>query len=499
MAESIGDQIKSGALWTYLQGGVGTVIQFGTGIVLARLLNPDQFGVFLAVSAYTAILVQQVQFGMPAALLQAKELRDEQWNAAFWLMMAIGVVLAVVAFAGARWMGEFYGDRRYADLMRWMAVLFVVTPFSSINGTMLRREMRYKTLAKISISGAMGVVVVSVGCALAGMGAYTFVISGLFGAILAAVLMARCAPWRPSVPRSFRGMGRLWRYGWRMHVNNSLNLTASRVDNMMVGRLVGVYELGIYNRAFASSRMPVNQILSRLYTLFFSGFSRVQDDVAHSKRLNKKILCAMTSAIFPMLLILVFTAHGFLYVLYGEKWLSASTPMAIMAIGSFALVVSATLGALSDAQGLVGREIPIQAANVVMTVAAVWLGARWGLSGIAVGIAVKSYVILFLLQRMLGRSHLEMGWWAIMEAVQPALIATSVAAVAALALRLALYKQVSLIGPIYVCSMAATITVVYAAAWLLQVRLMEKNEPLQSSAALIGRVLSRPRRVAERG
>lgn len=154
--------------------------------------------------------------------------------------------------------------------------------------------------------------------------------------------------------------------------------------------------------------MPVTELLAKLYQVLFSGFARVQEDVEHPKLLNQKIMCAMTSLIYPLLLILIFIADGVIYQVYGQKWLLAANALQVMAVGSFSLVISITLGALSHAQGLVGREIPIQAANVVLTIAAVVIGARWGLVWVASGIALKSYLIFVMPARMMAWSHLAL-------------------------------------------------------------------------------------------
>ena len=78
--EDIGSKIRIGAIWVYFQGWFGAVMQFAAGIALARIMEPADFGVFFAVNAYTAILGQQVNFGIPSALLQAEELEESNWN-----------------------------------------------------------------------------------------------------------------------------------------------------------------------------------------------------------------------------------------------------------------------------------------------------------------------------------------------------------------------------------------------------------------------------------
>jgi O-antigen/teichoic acid export membrane protein len=487
---SVGAQLKSSALWTYLQGWAGTAIHFAVGIVLARLLEPSDFGVFLAVSAFTAVLIRQVQFGLPEALLQARELDRDQWSVAFWTMQGLAVLLVAVLWVLAGPLQTWYGDPRYADLMRWMGVTFLITPFSAVNGTLLRRRMQFKTLAKISVTVALFGAAVSVACALGGMGAYSFVASGIAGATLTALLMARHAPWRPSLRLRARGLAGLWQYGWRMHLKQSLNLLADKIDNMLVGRLVGIADLGLYNRAFSLARMPVSEVLGKLYQVLFSGLSRVQHDLDHARVLHQKVVCAMGSAIYPLLLVLVLVPEGLIYQVYGEKWLAAAEPLRIMALGGFATVVSATLGALSDSQGLVGREIPVQLANVLMTTAAVLIGAHWGLTGVAVGIAAKAYVLLWLMQRMLARSHVGLEWRAILEAIRPVAVAALLAAGAGLAVGGSL-EGAPATSLRYLLTVGGVSTGVYAIAWWALGLALRGSVPLQANVSMVRSLVAR--------
>jgi O-antigen/teichoic acid export membrane protein len=464
---------------------VGAAIHFSVGIVLARLLEPGYFGVFFAVTAYTALLMRQVQFGIPEALLQAKELHDNDWNTGFWFMLALAMVLAGLIYAASGWLGEFYGDPRYETVMQWMLIPLLVSPYAVTNATILRRAMNYKTLAKISVIVAMMSIPVSIGAALTGFGVYTFVISGIFGAFLTAILMGRACHWRPSGPGRVTAIGKLWRYGWRMHVNNTLNLAAAKVDNMIIGRMVGIQELGIYMRAYSLSRLPVTELLGRLYQVLFSGFSRVQEDIARSITIHEKILCAVTSAIFPLLLILIFIAEGFIGILYGEKWLPAVLPLQIMALGSFAITITMTLGALSDAQGLVGREIPIQAINLVLTIAAVLIGARWGLEGVAVGIALKGFIVLGLMQRMLQRSHLSLTWSPLGRAIAPAVICCVIGGSAAMAASWLSADTLSRGGFPHTLAVGTAAALTYAGSWLLLGHYMRNHQSLQACVNML--------------
>ncbi len=487
----LGQKMRTGALWVYLQGGLSTVIQFLAGIALARIMEVSDFGVFYAVTAFTSLLLLQTQFGVPNSLIRAKEVTDTQWNAAFWFMQSVAVVcvLLIIAFSGL--LQGFYDDDRFTPIMWLMSATLLLAPISSLLGTRLRRDMDYKTVSKVQIVVGLFGVAVSISCALMGFGPFSLVYSGIFAAILSAILLARKTSWLPSRPTGFNGFGSILGYGWRLHLNNSLNMGANKVDNMLVGSLADIFSLGIYNRALSSARMPVTQITSRLYELFFSSLSRIQDDKEHTILMYKKVLCAMTNAVFPFLLFLMFLADGFIYFLYGAKWLPAAGILQILALGSMPRVVSITMGALADAQNLVSKETPIQLSNLILTVLAVLIGSYWDLTGIAVAITLKMVFQMFLMQRMLARSHLSLGLNVIMEGIGPALFGVVFSSIALLITTYFLGSRLEPTGIPYLLLLTPVLFLSYGLALFFYSKLSPNNEALAASITMFKEMLSK--------
>ena len=485
--------MRTGALWVYLQGGLSSVIQFTAGIILARILEPSDFGVFYAVTAYTSLLMLQTRFGIPSALIQAKDLSAAQWNTAFWFMQGIALFCILLIFALSNWLQGFYDDDRFTIIMWFMAITLALSPISTISNTLLRRQMDYKTTSRVEIIVGLFAVFVSISCAIAGFGPFSFVIAGVFSGILSAILLTRKTSWRPNFSLDMRGLGSILSYGWRLHLNSTLNMGANKADNMLIGSLSGVAALGIYNRALSSARMPVTEITTRLYQLFFSGLARIQNDMEHTIQMYVKVLCAMSNAVFPFLLVFIFAAESFIYFIYGEKWLPAAEPLQILAFGSMARVISITMGALADAQRLAKKETPIQAFNLAATIAAVLIGSRWGLTGIATGIAIKSILLMLLMHFMLSHSHVNLKWRILMEGINPAITASIVASAAALLTGNILEKNHMPTGIISLGIVTSIIFLSYGATLIAYTRLVPGNEALAANITMFQEFLLKVR------
>lgn len=422
---SLGYKLKKGIAWQYLQTLFITVFNFGAGIILARLLDPVDFGVFAAVTAIANMLLLQVNFGWPSTLLRAKKLDEPLLSTIFWLMEAVALLLMGIVLASVSFLGRFYEDSRFAPVMIIVCLQFFIVPFNTINGSLLRWKMRYDLVSRITMVVAVITSFCGIFLALKGFGVYSLVVSGILSSILLTGIMAVYAPWRPVFKFSLVAVKPHFDFTWRLHLNNSLDLLANRIDNMMIGKLVGMRLLGIYVKSFSLGRMPVDLLASNLYQMFFTALSQVRDNQSDSLRLFQKMIGVLTFAIYLPLLILFIIGEGFVINLYGLKWAEAVIPMQIMIIGSFASVISMTCGAFCDAQNLVKMETKVQCMNVILTVTAVVVGSKWGLIGVSSGIALKAFIMLLLMKNVLFRG-ISLAWKDLWRPVWPNICASFV-------------------------------------------------------------------------
>ena len=462
--EGLGKQLKRGVFWQYFQTGFNTVFKFGTGVVLARLLDPSDFGLFAAVTSITNLLLMQINFGWTSALLRAKQLDKMLLSTVFWFMQAIAILLmgAVVIFVP--YFTAFYQDDRFGPVMLLVCLQFFIVPFNIINGGILRWKMRYDLVSRIAMAVSIISSVTGISLAYFGFGVYSLVVTGLLSSILVTIIMAFYAPWKPMFLFSLDAVKPHFDFTWRLHLNNSLNLLAGRIDNLMVGKLVGLSSLGIYVKAFSLGRMPVDLLARNLYQMFFTALSRVRESQSGSLVMFQKMIGALTFSIYLPLLLLLFLGEGFIFHLYGEKWLGAVLPMRIMIIGSFVIVITMTSGAFCAAQNLVRKETKVQFLNLIMTITAVLIGSKWGLPGISIGIVIKAFIMLYLMKKVLEKG-IGLKWRDLWKPVWPNVCAALIASLLVLLLVYGFNLSGAETNIVRMASIAFTICSGYLITW----------------------------------
>ena len=489
-SKSLGEKLKSGVFWQYTQTAFVTGFNFVAGIILARLLDPVDFGVFAAVTAFTSLLLLQVTFGWPAALLRAKELKEPLLSTVFWTMEGAALLLTLLVIASSQWLGSFYADHRFSTVMILACVNFFIMPFNTINGSILRWKMRYDLLSRISM--VVVVISTSAGILLAflGFGVYSLVYSGILSSFFLTTFMAFFAPWKPQFVLSWQSVRSLLNFSWRLHLNRTLNMVSDRIDNMLIGKLVGIRPLGIYVKAFSLGRMPVDLLGGNLYQMFFTALCRLRDNRSDSIAMFQKMIASLTLAIYLPLVVLFLVGEGFIVNLYGVKWVDAVLPMQVMLIGSFASVISMTCGAFCDAQNLVKRETRVQCINVLLTILAVVVGARWGLVGVASGITIKSFIILILMGNILIKG-INLRWYDLWHPVWPNICVTSCGMATGLAVIYFMSEAYAPRNPWQMLLIAGSSSVAYIFSWLSLAYVFKDHMPMGSVLDVIKGVLLR--------
>jgi O-antigen/teichoic acid export membrane protein len=414
-------QTSRGAIWTYAGNLYLTGGHFILGVFLARLLEPAEFGLFIAVTAFTSLLLLAAQFGLPQAVLQARSLPDAAANAAFWLVTVFGLACFVVAWIAVGLLSRIYTAPGFATVFLWMAATVLLTPYTSVGLAMLRRQMRFDEVARLdmwsfSLSAATGLL-----AAVAGAGVYSLVVSAFVGMAAKTVGIAQRLGWRPGWP-GFRAGLPLLAYGRFAAVNTLIGVSGNRVDNMVVGGLLGTAVLGLYNRAYSLARIPSDQFAESIGPLLLGSFARIQDDTSASRARFFVVVCAVTLLTWPFLAVLLVVGPELIRLLYGPAWVGAGLPLQAMIAGAAFLVVASALRGLINAQGLVAQLVAVNLWTLAVTVVLVVGLSPLGLVAVAIGISLREALMCALLLRLLGRSRLEVRAGEVLHALLPALI-----------------------------------------------------------------------------
>lgn len=489
----MGTKIFEAALWSYADSAYLTVGQFVLGVVLARLLSPDEFGLFIAVTAFTSLLLMAAQFGLPQAVLQASALADDTIDSVFWFTACLAVAGFAIAVMVAPSLGRLYREDEFRTVFVWMGATLLLMPYTAIGLAVMRRQMRFAEVARMNVLAFSVSAVLAVGAAVAGAGVYSLVLSAFASMCVNTISIARRLRWRPRLA-GLRGARPLLGYARVVTVNNALSVSGSRVDNMLVGGLLGTGPLGLYNRAYSLARIPSDQFADSLAPLLLGALARMQEDVDRSRALFFKAVAAVALLTAPFLVALAVTGPAAIAVLYGDAWTGAGVPLQVMVIGAALLVPTWALRGLMNAQGMVAQLVPVNLWALLVTVVAVTAFAPLGLVGIAVGISLREGLVLLLLLRVARQSRLDIRAGEVVHALVPASSAAVVGGVGGGAALMLLHQHGMASDLLQVLAGGIGVFVAYGCTVLILMKSWRSHEPLAATTALARELFGKLRR-----
>jgi O-antigen/teichoic acid export membrane protein len=484
MLSQFSASVRRGAIWTYLGEGSLTIGNFVLGVVLARILGPSDFGVFIAVTAFTSVLLMLAQFGVPQALLQARHFSGGEENGAFWLIAVIGLfVLGLIAVI-AEPLGLIYDSDSFALVMYGMCGVFIITPYTSVGLALLRREMRFDDVAKLNVHAMAVSAPMSVVAAALGLGVYSLVLGAVLNMAMMAFGVWRLSRWLPGLP-AFSAVRGLMSYSGFTTLNNLMLSALSRVDNAIVGLLLSMAALGLYNRSYSLARLPAEQLADSLSPLLLGTLSRIQDDTERSRKLFLKAICAISLVTLPFLVFLMVAGPDAIVLIYGNEWSGAGDPLRVMSVGAVFLMWSAMLKSFVNAQALVRQLAAVNFFALVFTGVSVLLSAGWGLIAVAVAITSREVLLFFMMIGILKRSRIRLTAAAVGYSALPGLGAAAAAAGVGYFVELRL-EGVGIDSPaLLVFAVGAAVFGVHLAMTLILMGAWRSHAPLAAASALL--------------
>jgi PST family polysaccharide transporter len=410
-----------GVAWTLGGQIASNAVKVASLAILGRLLLPEQFGEVAAAMTIIALATILKDLGVGLALVQRKELEREHVEVAFAFSVGVGGLLALVLVAAAPFIADFYGLGVTAvPLVRLLAILFLLRGIASVPSFLCQRDMRFRALATIDVIGYVIGTAVAVSFAAAGHGswslAYGYIVDAGIGTVL--LLAVRRPPvglrWRWARLRELLG------FGTGMTISRIANYFAAQGDYMVVGRVLGATQLGLYNRAYELVRFPANAFSNVAGGVLFSAFSRLQDDPVRLGRALRRGLFTNAVFLIPASFALIVLAPEIVWVLLGEGWTGAVLPFRVMAVCTLFGTSYKLGGLIARGSGDAYRIAVWQVVYAAAVVGGALVGARWGIVGVATGTAVAIFIHFINMMRI-GKRRTTLTWGEIAAAHVPGL------------------------------------------------------------------------------
>ena len=300
-------------------------------MILARLLDPKDFGLVGMVTAFTGVLTLFRDFGLSAAAVQRTSITEEQISTLFWINMFLGAVLGLVALAMAPAIAAFYRQPQLFGVTAVLAVGFLFNAAGTQHSALLQRQMRFTALAVISVVALTVSTAIAIYGAKAGYGYWALVSMTVTPPIISAIGLWLTTGWVPGMPRKRAGIRGMIHFGGSLTLTGLLVYIAYNADKVMIGRYWGADAIGIYGRGYQIVNIPTDNLNSAVGEVAFSALSRLQNDPIRFRSYFLKGFSLVLGLTLPITIACALFADDVVFVVLGPKWNDAVTLVRLFA------------------------------------------------------------------------------------------------------------------------------------------------------------------------
>jgi len=353
MSGGLKGKVVRGTFWAFLEQAGVQGLNFGMGIVFARLLTRADNGTVALVSVFITVATVLVNSGLGQALVQKREIDELDVNSVFYLSSGIAAVLYGVIFFGAPFAARYYHNPELTAIFRVLALNLLLYAVNSVQNAELYRQMKFNLTFRVSIVTTVSAAAVGIGLAFLGYGVWALVWSSVAGSVAGVIARAIIVAWRPRLMFSWSRLRPLFRYGSKMMANSLIGTIMSNLYAPVIGKRYSPDDLALVNKGRNIPDLLLANVNASLVEVSLPALVQMQDDRERLVRAMRRLMAVSTFVVFPLMLVLAAVSRELVLFFYGEKWLVSVVYMQIACV----LMAFGPVGAVNQ-QGLlaVGRS-----------------------------------------------------------------------------------------------------------------------------------------------
>ena len=389
-------RVARGLTWTLIDTWGTQILGLVVFAILANLLDPLDFGLVAFAAVFVAFAQLLVDQGLGDALIQRRTVTRSEMDTAFWVAVVTGGLLTLAGVVLAGPVATLLGQASLAPIIQALSITFVFAALTSIQMALLRREMRFRSLAIRKLSGVVGGGIVGVLMALYGFGAWALVGQQIASAAISVLMLWTVSPWRPGLQVSRADFRSLFSFGAHVVAGDALNFLSRNVDRLLIGVYLGPINLGFYAVGYRILDTTQQLLVNFARRLGFPIFARLQTDLDRLRRAYARVTAAVSVVILPGYIGLALVAQEAIVVLFGDQWTLSGPVAAVLFLIGPALTVQVFSGALLNGVGHPEITFRIRLVTTIVNVVGFFVAVLVFREIVAVAAAfvIRGYVLM---------------------------------------------------------------------------------------------------------
>lgn len=314
------EKTVSGLLWSFIDSFAMQGITFIVGIVLARLLTPQEFGLVGMITIFIAISSSFINSGFGNALIQKQNCSENDYSTVFYFNLLMGFIFFLILFFTAPIISRFFKEPQLIQLIRVLGIVLIIDALTIIQRTILTKRIDFRLQTKISIISSMISGILALVMAFKGFGVWSLVARQISQQAVNSFLLWVWNSWRPILVFSVESFQQLFSFGYKLLISGLIETIYRNVYYLIIGKYFSALELGYYTRADQFQSLPSSQLNGIIGRVSFPVLTSIQDDIPRLRAAYKKIIRSTMLITFVLMLGLAAIARPMILTLIGERW-----------------------------------------------------------------------------------------------------------------------------------------------------------------------------------
>ena len=428
MAESLKKKATAGMAWSALQRYSTMFIQFISGIILARLLTPYDYGCIGMLTIFMVLSETFIDGGFGSALIQKKQPTHEDYSTIFFWNIGMSAFLYAILFFSAPAIARFYHIPLLCDVLRVQGVILFIYAFNIVQRNQLQKKLNFKVLSIVTISTSIISLTITIIMAYHGFGVWSLVTQHILTALIPALVFWFYIKWRPKLIFSWKSFKELFSFGFYMFLTSLLNQFGNQFQGLLIGRFYNASTMGLYSKAYATEKLASSSISQVMTQVTFPLYAQVQDDKVKLASMIKQLTMSLAFITFPLMFILLLCAKPIFILLYSERWLDSVPYFQVLCLAGLAYCLQSvnfqSISAIGKSKTLfvwtlVKRIIGISFVVIGLLIA--------GMKGLLAGMVINTW-FSYAVNIALVSKHIGYKWWNQLKDIMPVMVVSIVAA-----------------------------------------------------------------------
>lgn len=392
---SLREKAITGAVWNAISRFSSYGLEFIIGVILARILSPEDFGIIASITVIIAFLEVFINSGYSQALIRQKEFDNISFSTVFWFNLLIGIFVYILIYFTAPQISYFFTTGDITRYIQVLSITLLINSVSLIQRTILTKNINFKKQTIIAVISTIISGILAITLAVNGYGIWSLVFKIVLFRLVESILLWTMTHWKPLFNFSITRFKTLTIFASRLLISGVIDVVFKNINYIIISKYFSAKTLGFYTRAEMFKNLPSQNLTAIMTTVSYPTLSAIQDDRSKLTQGFVKVFTITYYISSILMFTLLGVSENLILTLLGDKWEEAVLILQLLCLVGLFNPINSLCGNLLNVVGRSNIYLNLQIISNVLLVPAIIIGVLYGINSLIISNLVISIGMYF--------------------------------------------------------------------------------------------------------